>query len=321
MQSGRRRLVVLLLVTSLLTGMFPGIVQPSPAQAAGEASILVIVNPASANPFSGYVTEILAAEGFDDVEVRPIADLTSGLLSGRNVVILGESSPTSAQISALDAFVSGGGGLIAMRPVAGLNTILGVTSAAGATAEGYLRITDQTLGAGLYSDTIQYHGSAAHYTLQAGTTQVAELYTTRTASAGRPAVTIAPRGGGQAALFAYDLGQSVVLTRQGNPANADLDTDGDGVVRTIDLYRDWTDLERSAVPQADVQGRLLSRLIEQVSARPLPRLWFFPGTAPTVLVATADAHANPDAFYQTEIDQLDQHNTTATFYLSDHHTP
>jgi len=317
----RRRVVVLALILALFASPFSALTRPQVASAASVASILVVTNPASSNPFSGYVGEILAAEGFDDVEVRPISDLNSALLTGRSVVILGESSPSGAQISALNGYVSAGGGLIAMRPVAGLNTVLGVTTSGGTTAEGYLRITDGTIGAGLYSDTMQFHGTASHYGLQPGTTQVAELYTTRVSSAGIPVVTIATFGSGRAAMFAYDLGRSVVLTRQGNPANANTDTDGDGVVRTIDLYRNWTDLERSSVPQADVQGRLLARLIEAVSPQPTPRLWFFPGTAPTVLVATGDAHANPDSYFQTEITQLSQQATEATFYLTQSAAP
>ena len=49
---------------------------------------------------------------------------------------------------------------------------------------------------------------------------VADLYTTATAATGGPAVSLRSVGtnGGQVAAFAFDLAQSVIQTRQGNPA-------------------------------------------------------------------------------------------------------
>ncbi len=43
------------------------------------------------------------------------------------------------------------------------------------------------------------------------------------------------------------------------------------------------------VPQADIQQRLFARLVQQLlsEATPLPQLWYFPGTAKTMMVLTA----------------------------------
>ncbi len=315
-----RRLLSATLAVALVLNLAVVFVPLGRVAAAAVAPLLVLYDPASANPFGTYLQEILNAEGVKDYEVRPLADLDGALLTGRRAVLLGEATPNAAHIAALDNFVSGGGGLIAMRPVAGLDPILGVTQQTGTTSEGYLRITDPTLGAGLYADTMQFHGTAGHYAL-AGATEVARLYTDRATATSYPAVTLHTYGAGKAALFAYDLARSVVLTRQGNPANANVDADGDGVFRTIDLFFGWIDLERTSVPQADLQQRLLVRLLEGALAQPLPRLWYFPKAAPTVHVATADAHANPDSYYQTEIDALEQHGATGTFYLSPASSP
>jgi hypothetical protein len=287
---------------------------PKPVQAAGVPPLLVVVD-ATTSPLGAYLEEILNAEGLNDYEVRPLADLSSALLAGRRAVLLGEAAPSASQVAALDSFVSGGGGLVAMRPAASLGGTLGVTMQGGTTSEAYMRITDATLGAGLYSNTMQFHGTANHYAL-AGASQVAQLFSGRTTATSWPAVTIANRGTGKAAMFSYDLARSVALTRQGNPANANVDTDGDGVIRTIDIYRNWADLERTSVPQADIQQRLLVRLVETVMAQPVPRLWYFPDGAPTVVVATADGHANPVSYYQSEIDALRQIGATATFYVA-----
>lgn len=128
-------------------------------------------------------------------------------------------------------------------------------------------------------------------------------------------MTLATRGSGKAALFSYDLARSVALTRQGNPANSNTDTDGDGIVRTNDLFRGWIDLERAAVPQADLQQRLLVQLIETVGAQPLPRLWYFPGTASSVLVATSDAHGQANGDFQVMVDAFQPLNAATTFFL------
>ena len=90
------------------------------------------------------------------------------------------------------------------------------------------------------------------------------------------------------------------MTRQGNPANANLDTDGDGVLRTIDLFQSsgggapWVNRDRIPIPQADVQQRLFARLVRQLldGVMPLPQLWYFPGDEKTMLILTGDAHAN-----------------------------
>jgi hypothetical protein len=43
-------------------------------------------------------------------------------------------------------------------------------------------------------------------------------------------------GSGQAVAFTYDLAQTVAQLRQGNPATAGTDVDGDGIVRTIEGF-------------------------------------------------------------------------------------
>ncbi|HEX5164078.1 MAG TPA: IPT/TIG domain-containing protein, partial [Thermomicrobiales bacterium] len=296
------RIATIVTALALLVGLLVPFVSPASVNAQGAAPILVIVDAASSNKFGSFIEEMLNAEGINDFEVRPLTALNSTLLAGREAVILAESSPTSAQITALDNYVNAGGGLIAMRPATGLSATLGVSLQSGTTTDGYMRITDTAIGGGLYTDTMQFHGVAKQFQL-AGAREVARLYSTRTGATLFPAVTINDRGAGKAAMFAYDLPQSVVLTRQGNPANANVDADGDGRFRTIDLYRNWADLERSRVPQADMQQRLLVRLLEEVGAFPIPRLWYFPNSAPTVIVATGDNHG-PNPYYGPLIDSM-----------------
>lgn len=283
-------------------------------QASLSAPILILTD-ASASPYGTYVRELLNTEGVKGHETRSLSELSSSLLDGRSVVVLGAAEPSSSQITLLEEFVQSGGGLVALRPASGLDTLLGVTRLTGSVSDGYIRITSADVGGGLFSGTMQYHGLSRRYALN-GAVEIAELYLNRDSTAGVPAATMHTFGLGRAAMFSFDLAESIALIRQGNPANADTDTDGDGIVRSIDIFVGWVDLQRTHVPQADMQQRLLVRLIEAAGQQPVPRLWYFPDTAPTVLVATGDAHANPKSYYQAMIDAFSQRNMAMTFYIT-----
>ena len=61
----------------------------------------------------------------------------------------------------------------------------------------------------------------------------------------------------------------------------------------------WVDRDKIPIPQADEQQRLFARLVQQLVGRnrPMPQLWYFPGTAKTMLILTSDAHWNIHADY------------------------
>ena len=116
-----------------------------------------------------------------------------------------------------------------MRPDKQLAGLLGLTDAAATLANAYLKVdtTHRSPGAGIVDQTIQYHGTADRYTLERRDA-VATLYSSATTATTNPAVTLRGVGsnGGQAAAFTYDLARSVVYTRQGNPAWAGQERDG-----------------------------------------------------------------------------------------------
>ncbi|HXV97743.1 MAG TPA: hypothetical protein VEC93_04905, partial [Anaerolineae bacterium] len=225
-------------------------------------------------------------------------------------------------------YVNAGGRLLAMRPDSQIKGLFGLGGSAGLLNSGYLRIdtnvalNDAIPGQDLTNATLQIHGDADRYSPVAGAVALAQLYSNATTSTIYPAVISAASG--RAVAFTYDLAQNVVYTRQGNPANANVDTDGDGVLRTVDLFlatgggSPWVNRDKIPIPQADEQQRLFARLVKQLvgEVRPLPQLWYFPGNAKTMLIPTGDAHANPTSYYQNEITSLSGHGGTATFYIS-----
>jgi methionine-rich copper-binding protein CopC len=274
--------------------------QQSPTSGPG-GPILVVTN--STDQFSSYYPEILKAEGLNEYATADISTLSSALLTSYQVLVLGEVALTASQVSTITSWVTAGGKLIAMRPDAQLSSLLGIKSTGQTMAEAYLQINNSTtVGAGLVNTTIQYHGTADLYTLN-GATSLANLYSSATTATNDPAVTTINVGsnGGQAVAFTFDLAQSIVETRQGNPAYSGEARDGNPQIRSDDLFfgpsatdteANWVDLNKVDVPQADEEQRLFSNIIEQLqlSAAPLPRFWYFPNDDKSLIIMTGDDH-------------------------------
>ncbi|HWQ11514.1 MAG TPA: hypothetical protein VNL77_01870, partial [Roseiflexaceae bacterium] len=319
-------LVRLAVLLALVASAFAwGGLVPTTTAAPAPAPILLIVNDAAPNPFGRYLGEILRAEGLPAFDVLPLASLTAADLAAHHLALLAETPLTAAQAALLSSYVHGGGRLLAMRPDPQIAPLFGLTPSGTSQHDGYLRLDPaQPLARGLPSLTLQIHGEVSHYTLT-GATPLATLYSTQTNPTPYPAIVTASAGSGTSAAFAFDLARNVVLMRQGNPANANRDSDGDGVLRTIDLFQSstpggppWVDRDRISIPQADVQQRLFARLLQHLldGLTPLPRLWYFPGQARTMLVLTGDAHANPTSYYEQQLASLQAHGGAITLYIT-----
>jgi phosphodiesterase/alkaline phosphatase D-like protein len=273
----------------------------APAWAAGP----ILVVGSSSNPFSAYYREILRAEGITTFDYVNISSVGSGTLTPYEVVILGETPLTSGQVTTFTNWVNAGGRLIAMRPDSQLASLLGLIPASGTLSNAYLAVdASAPPGAGIVSETIQFHGAADRYTLGSAAA-VATLYLNATTPTANPAVTLRTVGtnGGRAAAFTYDLAKSVVYTRQGNPAWAGQERDGVAPRRSDDLFfgaassdpqPDWLDRGKIAIPQADEQQRLLVNLILYMNQgrTPVPRFWYLPFGKKAVIVMTGDDHGN-----------------------------
>lgn len=267
------------------------VVTPLPPSAA--VPILLITS--ASNPFSNYYTEILNAEGFNAYVTADISTVTQSKLKDFGIVIIGEMPLTAEQVSMFAFWVYSGGNLIAMRPDEQLGGLLGIARVSGAMADKYVGIdVKRPPGTGITATTIQFHGSADLHTLGSARA-VATLYSDAVTPTAHPAVTLRSIGAGSAAAFTFDLARSVVYTRQGNPAWAGQDRNGDSVIRSGDLfYPDYLDLSKSSIPQADEMQRLFGNLILMMQSKgnkmPLPRLWYFPNMYKAIIVAAGDDH-------------------------------
>jgi uncharacterized protein DUF4082/Big-like domain-containing protein len=282
---------------SFTTAAPPG---PPADQGPGGPVLVVKSSATGASGFTPFLAEVLRTEGLNEFATADLSTVTATTLGQYDVVLLGQTPLTAAQVAMFTTWVTGGGNLIAVRPDKQLAGLLGLATTTGTLAEGYLKVdTTSAPGAGITGQTIQYHGTADRYTL-AGARAVATLYSTATAVTVNPAVSLATVGtaGGQAAAFSFDLPQSLVHTRQGNPAWEGQERDGVTPVRSDDLYfggsgADWVNLAKVAVPQADEQQRLLANLVGAMNLdrKPLPKFWYFPRAVKAVVVATGDDHA------------------------------
>ncbi len=283
-----------------VTWTFTTAAPPPPPPDQGPGGPIALVT-SSANPYSKYLAEVLRTEGLNEFATIDVGTVSATTLAAYDVVVLGSVTLTSGQVSDLTAWVNGGGNLVAMRPGASLAGLLGITSAGTTISNGYLKVDNATApGAGIVSDTIQFHGVADRYTLS-GAQAIASLYTNATTATTSPAVTLNNVGssGGQAAAFTFDLPQSIVWSRQGNPAWAGTERDGQAPIRSDDMFyggsaTDWVNLSKAAIPQADEQQRLLANVIQVMNRdkKPLPRFWYFPRGLKAVLVGTGDDHGN-----------------------------
>jgi hypothetical protein len=305
-----RRFLSLVCVLALL-----GWVGTERGQAQGTPPpILVVLNNTLANPFGAYLPEILRAEGISSFSVTNLSAVNASTLIGVPLVVLADTALTDQQAAYFIAHVNAGGRLVAMRPDSRLNAVLGIGDAAGTTSNGYTLIDQAGIGAGLQSLTLPFKGDARHFAL-AGATPVSTLYPS--AAPSNPAGPAVVRYG-RTAAWAFDLARSTAYTRQGDPAFKGQDRDGLSGYRTIDIFFQTIDLERVATPHADVQMRLFSRTIAALLADtlPLPRLWYFPGNARTVLVPTGDSHVATVASYEGLLGAVQSVGARMTVYVA-----
>ncbi len=282
-------------------------ISPSPpvslAPANGFAPLALVADPAPHPNFTAYLGEILRAEGFLGLRQISLRQLDRPIAAA--VIVLG-STPLSLDSQGwLRQFVSAGGGLVAIRPDPALAEVLGV----------------RYLGASQIDDTC----NPAPITGITGPLQIHAVYdrvelrgaeALATASNGDPLVTIHRFGLGTAALWTFDLAQTIALIRQGNPAWANQERDLMEGLRASDLFVGWINLERIAIPQADEHQRLLSRVIDKISPLPLPRLWYLPDNAPSAIIATGDAHGSRVNHIEQLLAIVEQHGGTASIYYT-----
>ena len=274
------------------------------------------------NNFGLYTGEILKAEGFNEFQIHSIPDtkITLDYLKKFDVVILTENNLTVKQQAMFARYVKEGGNLIAFRPDKKLSNVFGIVDIGGTVADGYIFInTNEEIGNGMVTGSLQFHGEADRYDLKGGK-KIATLFKDAVTQTEYPAVVINNYGKGHGMAFLYNLPMSIVYTRQGNYRNAGQEMDGITGIRAMDLFTNgWVDTSKNILNQADEQMRLLSHGIEKMNSytRPLPRFWYFPDTLKCLVTLNNDGEDNKEADFQKQFEDVDSKGAKMTLYVKE----
>ncbi|MHA1733681.1 MAG: hypothetical protein ACTSU5_17165 [Promethearchaeota archaeon] len=292
---------------------------------------------------SKYLLEVLwqqgfACEVFDHGQVRDSTrspDLPGILVVAGHAVVGGEVRRV------LEDFVAGGGGLLVVGPVEGLDGLVGAELVhprwlpfpVGGTrvlslGEGYLHSGDPRLADAFPGDWWPLHGFGCH-PLANDAAEVLATYETTSGEADWPGVTL----NGTTMCFAVDVVRTVRFVQEGRYVDQDglPPADGmapieDGILKAEDgLVLDWARDRRVVspghgvpaftVPVADAWRALLTRCLEVLASRvgfPLRRADFWPRGARFVGLLSHDSDGNDPGKAErllAEVDALGIHTT------------
>ena len=284
-----------------------------------KAPILLL---ATNSDFGSYTGEILKTEGFNEFETDSLSGISVNFeyLKNFDVVILGKTSVTQAQKEMLSEYVKAGGNLIAFMPDSRLNQLFGIKDEKGTFSEGYITVdSNSEFGVGISSQKMQIHGMAGKYSIKNGKI-IATIFVGKDEKNGLPGVVTNTYGKGHSVAFLYNLPQSIVYTRQGNPMSAGIEKDGITGLRGMDLFTDgWIDTTKNTLNQADQQIALLTNCIQNLSGyiKPLPRFWYFPDTLKCLAVLDNDGEDNKEADFEQQLNDIDAKGAKMTIYIKD----
>ncbi|MBV1779214.1 hypothetical protein KRR55_08820 [Paeniglutamicibacter sp. ABSL32-1] len=271
-------------------------------------SILLILD--EDHEFSANLSEVLRSEGLNTFETISIDDVSPAILKSHELAILGAGTVAAEKEDMIAHWVENErGNLVAMSPTGRIADLAGVTHLGPGPRDGYVQVdTAQAPGLGIVAEPIQFHGDSVILGLEQGTRAIAWLRETENDPGGPPAITLKSGNDdrGSVAAYSFNLAKSTALTRQGNPDWVGQERDGIAPIRSNDLFfgskgKDYLDLSKAHIPQADEQMRLFSNLIGYMNQDngPMPKFWYFPKFAKAVLVMASDDHGTPNGTAKT----------------------
>jgi len=287
--------------------------------------ILVVLDLKDTNVYSRYVTEILRAEGIFSFESIDLAstDLDSQTLQGHSLVITcTRDMILRTHQKLIEQYVRLGGSLLSVDPPPEFDSLLGVRSLGRTMNDGYIQFDlTHPITQGVTHAPLQFFGQANLYAVTSSTV-VAKLSADNREPPTFPAFGVATVGKGMSAFIAFDLGRSIVFTRQGKPLKRNrgegVDNDGDGVFKCSDLFYGTFDYSNRSIPQADEQQKVFAHIVMFLlqSRTIVPRVWYFPFLFPSVALLTGDHHGqNWHNEIQRVSEYLDRRGGHYTFFV------
>jgi hypothetical protein len=260
-----------------------------------------------------FLDELLNQEGYlclDSLDLNACGDLAAAL-DGHAVAIVAAESLSQNEAESIARFIRSGGCAMLVQPPPSLIDALGLSvrqrpGATYATAPvGYVQFAEHPWSALHAGVCIQCHVPVWLWRLD-GVRPLARVAICKDAASPYEAIVEGPCGDGHVTIFWFDVGSSVVLTRQGNPNLAsdgpEPDADGDGMFKAAGLFHTHLDYSLREVPQADVIADVIVAAIRGMtdSRLSLPRLWHLPADAPALTLLDGDS----DGFLWDNYDRL-----------------
>ena len=270
--------------------------------------------------FGTYTGEILHAEGFNEFVIKSADDksVTGEFLADFDIMILAQPNLSDKSCDLIRKYLKDGGNLIAFRPDSKLHDVLGIKGSDRQVKDGYLMLGDPiAANSGFTALPIQFHGYSEAYKTD-GCSILASLCNDDKSTTEYPAIAYTRCGKGKAYVFSYNLPETVVLTRQGNPDLAAAEMDGIPGLRPMDLFTGgWIDTSLNAVNQADMHMNLLSRCIVEITGeiRPLPRLWYFPDNLKCMISLTNDGEYKGQEDFEMQFMDVDSCRASMSLYV------
>jgi hypothetical protein len=276
---------------------------------------ILLIN--SKENFGNYTAEMLRAEGISSFVTETVGDTMVPLkdLRRRKIVILSSQNVSQAQASVFEQYVKEGGRLIATMPVNQLDRTFGITRASHVSNYNYIVVNkSSSLAKGITSKPMPLHTKIFDYKLNSSAKSVANFYPPGSS----PAIVFNNYGKGQSLSFLYNLPESVVLTRQGNPADAGKEMDSIPGLRAMDLFTNgWVDTSCNKLNHADEQMHILSRAVEKMSDIPVPRLWYFPDTLKCVVTLNNDGEDSKENEFEPQFNDVYAKGARMTLYIKE----
>jgi hypothetical protein len=269
----------------------------------------------SENRFGAYVLELLKSEGLNSFVAH---DLTDGWpqFEADELAVLTRCFVSVAEADQLYAAVERGLRLVCFQPSWSLLHRFGWTSANRVLHPAWVRLSEGFPGA---NETLQTHVPMALYEPNeaAEYSVVAQACDADWQTNGFPAVARQKVGAGEVVFFFYDLPKAVARIRFGDPELASLLNSGHWEwTHPLDLFAGHVDERVLHLPQAELHTQFLAKLLTDICAYPLARLWYFEKAEQRAAAnfSSDDDWSLPEQF-EDLISTLESCDGRGTFYL------
>jgi hypothetical protein len=282
------------------------------------SSVLLVHRAGDATAaYSHYLRELLAIEGFANIEEVEADDLPAALEQDPDLVVVPRMQLAGAISDRLRTYIEQGGNVLAIQPDQVFLPKLGIEPTFGVIRDGILTVSDAGSFSGLPLDPIQIIIPAVTVrpASDVNATIDGTVTTAHDAMTAAPGIIDVRIGSGRAIVFTFDLAKSVARLRHGDPDMADISAHGyDSIRRTSDLFVGQIDPRQGTVPQADVLTAMLGRAVETLV--PQPRIWYYPDADQrTTVIQTSDDDWSTIDQFETMLAVLKQYDATCTYYV------